>query len=429
VGYSIQLVENYRPVQYRVRGLNAFGEVSPAGTVVVAMGRDRTAPKAVLPEKYDIVDGVSIRLKWRLNGEPDSDLKGFTVAKSMDPEGPFEPVSAMLPATARSFVDTNVRDLPQHYYTVTAFDTAGNARASVPVLGIFPDSIPPAVPTGLVGRIDSNGVVTLTWNANTEKDLKGYRVFFANQDDHEYMQLTTDITMDTVFTDTLTLQTLSEEIYYKITALDYNFNHSPFTATLVLKKPDVVPPTAPLITDVTVDEGAVHLHWHNSPTSDAVEHTLYRRRMGEGEWKSLVNYKDRSASYTDSTAEVAVMYEYAVEARDDDGLVSPKSNVVSARVYDSGVRPAVERIAYEVDTLNHRIILKWNYGAGKDCSFYVYKSGGDDSYMLMQSIPAQVREFADTDVSAGATYRYALKVVTDDGGESPMIQTEAIRYR
>lgn len=430
ITYHIKLAENYKPVHYRVVGVNAFGETSPNSAVVVAMGRDRTAPKAPLPLPYDIVDGTSLRLQWRLNGAADADLAGFVVAKSEDTDGPFMPVSDVLPTTARSYVDSNVRDIPQHYYTVAAIDTAGNMRQSVPVLGIFPDSIPPATPVGLTGTIDSNGVVVLTWRANTEPDLKGYRVFFANQDDHEYMQLTTEITTDTVFVDTLTLETLSEDIYYKVTALDENFNHSPFTAVLKLEKPDIVAPAAPLIIDVAATDDAVSVRWYPSPSSDAVVHTLLRRKEGEQRWEELVVAKDKQqTSYEDKAAEKKQLYEYAVVATDDDGLRSPLSNIVASRVYDTGIRTGIEGLTYELDEKNNRIVLRWKYQSSGDGELYVYRSGGDEQLLLYQSVSAQQSSFADSDITRGGQYRYGLKVVMRDGGESAMATTDIITVK
>ncbi|MEP7219667.1 MAG: fibronectin type III domain-containing protein, partial [Bacteroidota bacterium] len=284
--YQIKLEENYRPAQYRVVGFDAFGETSPKSRVITAMGRDRTAPRQALIDFPQVVDGTSLKITWTLD-TIEGDMAGFRVGKGVNPEGPFEPIGTMLSKDAREFTDRNVRDLPEYFYIVTIFDTAGNSRNSIALRGMFPDSIPPAIPSGLAGDVDSNGVVRLRWNANGEGDLKGYRVFYANQDDHEYQQLTTDITNDTTFSDTLTLRTLSKEIYYRVVALDNHFNHSKFTPTLTLKKPDVVAPAPPLISDMSVDASGITLAWKPSPSSDVVEHVLYRRVSGDESWNPI----------------------------------------------------------------------------------------------------------------------------------------------
>lgn len=428
ISYRIKLEQNYRPAQYRVVGVDAFGETSPASRIITAMGRDRTAPHqpAMLP--IAIVEGSSVKVSWRMDSL-DADLQGFYVGKSEDTDGPYERIGGMLPRDARTFVDRNVADLPQHYYAVMAADTAGNIRYSVPLLAMFPDSIPPAVPAGLSGSIDSNGIVILRWTPNPESDLQGYRVFFANQEDHEFQQLTTDITADTIFTDTLELETLSEEIYYRVTALDRNFNHSRFTAALMLRKPDIVSPAAPIVADLTVSERGVELVWEQSPSSDVAGHTLYRRASEEEAWQPLASAAGKGfTSYTDTSARGGMLYEYSVDAVDDAGHRSLRSNIVAARPLTGGRIVQPGGLTGTPDRANNRIVIRWNATAPAGERIYIYKGAGEEEMSLYQSLDAGATEFSDPDVLSGGTYRYGVKLVSDGGDESAMTTTEPIRY-
>lgn len=430
ITYRVELEENYVPTHYRVVGVDPFGQTSQKSAVVFAMGRDRTAPKAPLIAPAEVVAGNGIRIQWNLPPEMETDFDGFYVGRGFAADGPFSAISELLPKDAREFVERGVDTLPPGYYVVAAVDTAGNLRNSVPVLGILPDSVAPAVPDGLAGTIDSNGVVVITWNPNRETDLQGYRVFFANQEDHEFQQLTTDITADTVFRDTLTLKTLSETIYYKVTSLDWNFNHSPFTKTLVLKKPDIVAPVPPVITAVVPGERGVALSWYRSPSGDVLEHTLYRRKSGEVPWTTLVKTSDPVMSdYTDSLAERGVLYEYALDARDDDGNRSALSNMVTARPYDSGLRSGVEDVACRYDSAAGGMVVRWSYTTRADARIYLYRGIDDREPSLLTSLEGSVSEYVDREVYAGARFRYSLKVVTDDGGESVPVRTELVEVR
>lgn len=428
ITYKIKLQENYRPAQYRVVGIDAFGERSPQSKAITAMGRDRTAPHqpAMLP--VEIVDGHSVKVSWRMDSL-DADLKGFYVAKSEDVDASFDTLATLLPRDARTFVDQNVKDLPQHYYIVIAVDTAGNFRHSVPLLAMFPDSIPPAVPSGFTGVIDSNGIVTLRWNPSNEDDLQGYRVFYANQTDEEFQQLTTDITADTVFTDTLALMTLSEDIHYVITALDRNFNHSEFTPVLTLKKPDIVAPAAPLVTDVTSDTRGVTLAWSPSPTGDVMEHLLQRRIEGEERWEIITRVAPGAArSFTDTTARPGTQYEYSLEARDDAGHLSLRSNVITASITTAATLPTPAGVAHSIDREGRRIVVRWGAIPASSGRIYLYKASGTGALSLYQSLAPGATEFSDAEIFTGASYRYGVKVVTDAGSESSMAMTEMIEY-
>lgn len=430
ITYRIELERNYVPAHYRVVGVDPFGLVSQNSAVVFAMGRDRTAPKAPLVLPAQVVEGNGIEVEWNLPPDIEADFDGLYVGRGFAPEGPFIAISERLPKDARRFVARNVDTLPPAYYVVGAVDTAGNLRNSVPVFGVLPDSIPPAVPEGLAGTVDSNGVVALTWNPCVESDLQGYRVFFANQEDHEFQQLTTDITTDTIFRDTLTLITLSETIYYKVTALDWNFNHSPFTATLALKKPDIIAPVPPVIVAVTPDERGVAIGWRRSPSGDALEHRLYRRKAGEEGWTTLAGIADPvRTDYIDSLAEQGTLYEYALDVTDDDGNRSGLSNIVTARPYDSGLRVGVSAVECRYDSAAGGMVVRWSYRPGSGGRIYLYRGIDDREPSLLVSLEESAVEYVDREVYSGARYRYSLKVVTDDGGESAPVRTDIVEVR
>ncbi len=429
--YRVKLEENYKPASYRVRGVDAFGEYTRGDTVIAAMGRDKTAPGQPRMDKYDIVqDGRSVQLNWHMDSmQVHDDLTGFFVAKAPDTDGPYEPLTDILAPDTRSWVDPDVVDLPQHYYVVGSVDTAGNTRLSVPVLVMFPDSIPPATPRNLTGEIDTLGRVTLTWDANEEDDLQGYRVFYAHQGDHEFQQLTQGILVDTVFYDSLTVITLSEEIIYKVTALDENFNHSEFSEPLVLHKPDVVPPAAAVISDVIVTDSAVTISWRRSPSDDAVLHRIMRREQGGTDWLTLIDVASETTNiYADTSALRGTVYEYGVEVQDDAGLVSPLSNVVAGRVYDSGVRSGVHGLTVTQDE-SGAVLLSWEYSGDPGASFYIYRAVGEASPSLVRSLESTERTFRDAEVRKGMKVRYAVKTVTTDGGESALVASRDLELR
>jgi hypothetical protein len=91
-----------------------------------------------------------------------------------------------LSPTSREFTDVAALMLDRNYYYVNAIDTAGNTSSSRIAYGLIEDTIPPAPPVALEGSIDSNGIVTINWEKNSELDIQGYKVFFANADYHEF---------------------------------------------------------------------------------------------------------------------------------------------------------------------------------------------------------------------------------------------------
>src|SRR5690606_23446119 len=124
-------------------------------------------------------------------------------------------------------------------------DTAGNASYSTIIRGYLRDTVAPNPPTGLEGTIDSNGIVRLSWNPNSEADLDGYYVYFSNQEDHFFANLTGFPLKSPAYLDTITLKSFTEEIFYRVTAIDHLGHISKFSETLLLHKPDTLAPFPP----------------------------------------------------------------------------------------------------------------------------------------------------------------------------------------
>jgi hypothetical protein len=198
---------------------------------------------------------------------------------------------------------------------------------------------------------------------------------------------------------------------------------------LTLKKPDIVAPAPPLVTDVTVDDRGVTLAWQLSPSSDMAEHILYRRMTGQDTWQIMARSGDRSfTKFTDTSAEKGVLYEYSLDARDDASLASLRSNVVTGRAYSSGVRLPVEGVTHTIDKEKRRIVVRWNAPASGTERIYLYKGVGTGAPSLYQSLDGTVMEFTDAEIFTGTTYRYGVKVVTSAGEESEMAMTGEIDY-
>ena len=109
--------------------------------------------------------------------------------------------------------------------------------------------MPPEPPKDLSYEIDSTGKVNIKWALGEDEDLLGYHVYFTNNKRHYLHNVSHTVLQDTVFRDTFDLQSLTETGYYKVTALDFNYNVSEFSEWLEVIKPDIVPPSAPIITN------------------------------------------------------------------------------------------------------------------------------------------------------------------------------------
>jgi predicted small lipoprotein YifL len=86
------------------------------------------------------------------------------------------------------------------------------------------DTFAPAVPSGLVS-IATEDFISISWDANLEKDLDGYRVWRKMEGEDEYISLTPLPIQENAFNDTNVEK--NRRYYYAVTAQDKSGNESP----------------------------------------------------------------------------------------------------------------------------------------------------------------------------------------------------------
>ncbi|MBI5646517.1 MAG: hypothetical protein HY962_06260 [Ignavibacteriae bacterium] len=426
--FADTLVTNYRPYVYRVYGSTAFADEELIGEVS-AMGRDRTAPGAPFVPGAKHTAARAVRITWSMEEPVAADLAGFRVLRDTKEDGPYSAISPVLGPGAREFIDTTFNDADANYYIVAARDTAGNIARSLPSYVALIDSTPPMAPRWVRGSMDSTGRVTLTLRVNPERDVMGYRILRANAPEHEFSSILerfgdglSSAARDTVVYDTVEVRTLTKNVYYRATALDMNFNESDVSDMLVVPRPDLVPPVAPVITDVDVTDSLVFLRYTPGGSDDVAAHVVFRRTAGEAEWTTLRRLGPADTELVDRDVQATVTYEYTLQAVDSAGNRSELSMSVRARPYDSGVLPTPRDLQAVYNKETRRISVRWTSPVRREgLSFLVYRSFNGEGLKKYAAVAAEEKaEYIDTALRGKGTYEYAIRVVHSSGAESPL---------
>ncbi|MCB9275458.1 MAG: hypothetical protein H6564_15545 [Lewinellaceae bacterium] len=473
---------------YRVRGLSPFGISGPASDTVHVVGKP--GPIAYRPSittVEELPDG-SVRISWTPPGAFRLQLNGFDVYRAPSHDGaPIKINSSPLSPYLSSYTDNS--PLPTAYYSVKATDKNGHLLESFARLMQRKDETPPAPPASLDCSSAANGIARIQWAPNQEPDLKGYRVFMSNQINGEYSQVTDTWLSDTAFFYQLNLNTLSEKVYFKVRALDYRDNQSPYSAACVVERPDIIPPAPPNITEIQPSLNGILLAWVESSSPDVAEYQLLRRKVPGYSWDVLHNWAPGELSaYTDTTVSYQHEYEYRLIAIDDAGLRG-SSSPVRARPLDDGVRSAIENLwllpghrrkpasgqsqyviwdgnAYSIShtvgsgqpVARGAAILLWEYPAIPGLhSFLIYRAGADGQFRAYQTVypdnallnPANLQElidafgadvninpnsavdtyrFVDEELKGGQSFKYKVMARYLDGAASPMSRAVVIVY-
>ncbi len=423
-------------LQYRIRGLNAFGERGPYSVITKGKSQpsSQQAPKEL---KYELVETRKIKLSWIYPQSQINLIQGFKVYRSAEHEKGYQLISSatVIPKTQLSFVDNS--PLGAGYYQVVAVDAKNQEYSSFPVLVQFEDAEPPKAPTGLKGTIDKQGKVSIAWTANKERDLLGYYVYGSNGRKDEFSRLTPDPLKSPTFADQIDLKTLTDSIYYEVLAMDKRYNESP-RSLLALPRPDIIPPAPVAIIDTKGTEQGIEISWHNSSSKDAKQYVLYRfeGELGESQEHELSNnesfrtiaHKGDTTVFLDTTALVGKTYQYAVDVVDRSGL-RPRSKMYSIKVQRKKMGLHAKALNFTGAWLpnNKKIVLNWKSSGSPVKHWVVYRSSQGER--LAQYEAALGETFIDTEVDKAKTYQYFLRPVFLDrtmGSMSEAVKVEKL---
>ena len=280
--------------------------------------------------------------------------------------------------------DDTVYSVPKYYFTL--------------------DQEPPSAPSELRITIDSMGVATLNWNAPEDTDLRGFRVFRANQKSEEFVERTTRLNNITEFKDTLSLDNLTSEVYYFVKAVDQNYNQSISSDTILGIKPDTIPPTPAIIKSVSIVNDGIRIEWIGSGSDDANSTVLYRNGIA---------IRPLDSAYIDTLLTAGSHYEYHLVTYDRSGNKSRSKTI--GQKYEPGTRGAIE-FSGRVNSDQHRIELKWTAPDKNIYSFKIYKATAGNKLRLWKTIiDASVRKIEDKDIQIGEQYTYSIIYLTEEG--------------
>lgn len=415
--FYVDSIANNKPYSYRIQGISPFGELSPYSEIITGKGTSILKFVPHLRVK-DFKDDTTVTLSWEFPEEGDSEISGFELNRSDSDDEKYTIVVKNIPAKNRSVTYNKLSST--NYFTITAIGKQGSNRTSFPMLVQPVDSIPPAKPVGLKGVIDSLGVVKLTWTANKEKDLQGYRIYKGNTAQEEFSQITVSPHESNTYEDKVLIKNLNPKVYYKIIAVDNRYNMSDFSEVLIIKKPDVIPPTSPIFTDFEIKEGAVFLEWINSQSEDAASHQLYRKENDQTDWTLILDTKNKEEKYQDKTVVEGNTYRYAIFAKDESNLISKATPEVAMFVPKYSVMPAVKGFFAQANKTTNTIDLSWEYSNNDADSFEIYKSSDTEPLQLIQVLTGKTKRLSDPTITINTTYKYGIRAVFKDGRASKM---------
>lgn len=410
---------------YRVKAFDAFGDYAPERKSETFEMVDLIPPcvpvlDAIVPENNSVCT-----LDWIMDFQ-DEDLKGFVIAFSDDPSGPWDNVSDLLGPKTRQWVDKKAHDRGRGYYRVFAVDNNSNFSFSLAQINNIEDDVPPTPPTGVTAVIDTAGRLFMNWHENPERDILGYRVYFANQMDHDFIQKTGQRIEDTTFTDSLTRNTLTQYVYFYVVAEDNSHNFSQPSDTLAVPVPDIVPPGVAVLKDYYQNNESVTFTWWQSTSADVAFYYIYRKFDNEKQWKCIRIFtpdeldNDSLIVFTDYPEASAKNYNYCIEVIDDGKLTSGKTGQTTVRFRGASTIeiPLTLKAGLTKDKKSVKLDFTYEYESKKSYYGVIYKSVDDGPAYALTSFQRGENSYTDGAVKSGQKVTYTIQMFLGMGKRS-----------
>ena len=430
--YRISIIDsipNRVKFYYRVRGLNTFGELGKPSDVISG----KAYPDLNIAPFITSVDSSApnmLFIEWELADSLYDAVEKYEIYHSKKFDTNYTKIAEVIGASInKKDFSFKPKDLSNYFIVKAIGNRDGQSTSSPPYFYQLIDSIPPAIPIGLKGSIDTNGVVTLQWHSNTEQDLLGYRVLRVLKKTDEYVSLNATPINVTFFSDTLPLNQLNSLAYYKVVALDNRYNESGMSDFVELKRPDKIAPAPPRIEKLEAKENAIQISWIKSFSDDVETYLISRQSSSDSirEWKVIKQAASTDSLFIDTDVKPNIKYTYSIQAVDFGKLKS-----VYSGSYSTEITKRVEYVKKSIKNFNSYISrpykyieLNWQLNEPSTEEIWIYRSlSGTEEVALIANLAGNVNKYVDEDVTPNSKYIYYIKVVYKDGSGSKMEKLE-----
>ena len=415
---------------FRWVGVDFFGDAGPPGDSAVCAGFERLTSGAEYVE-YQVVQDSFVKIFWRIDSLMWPKVRSIDLALAVDSiQGHYSVIKADISRDS-NFVFIKLPD-PIGYYKFITQPYWGDPISSLSIPIERLDHLPPAIPSTLTGKIDSLGRVELNWQKNTEADLWGYRIYYANNLTDEFSLLNHEPTWKNQYLDTVDINNLTPKIYYKILALDRRGNYSAFSEILEIVKPDTIAPATPLIKGLRQykNKSIALIRMSGSSSEDVYVYRLMRTNGKDSIYQVYMTYSSLPADtiVVDTTVAYADTYHYLLSAEDYSHNTS-YSEPFSISIIEDGIRPSYPVENAVLDTVRHQVIINWKRPLRSKEKFILYKSIHGGTYSRAATIDLIDGQYVDKDIPIDFDVKYKVKTLYSDGTYSKARDIEVVIKR
>lgn len=300
----------YAMTHYKVVAQDVDGLQSPESEVV---SRQSPLQITLAVHKEDLLRKVELSWNQQRN------YSGINVYRRTSQTEQWTKVGTVNTITSQSYVDHDPKRLREglsYDYALSAFDSTGESPLSNIVSARTKGLPQPPQSFGALG--DQVKQVPLTWQANEDTDVKGYKVYrLEPSGELDLLETTSSRTVTSYLDEGSFFKKLENGVNYtyRISSINLHDVEGPLSSTITARTKPVPLPVEAL--SANENAGTVNLQWQPSAQPDIRYYQVYR-----GSSCSSVRKLNRSTSqsFTDSGTSAGKTYCYRVTAIDVAGL-------------------------------------------------------------------------------------------------------------
>lgn len=398
---------------YTYTGLDAFGNESAQSTPVTITAASVALPPRPMNVRFD--GNGRLTLYWNIKSS--TNLKGFNVFRGNDAKGEFTKLnSSLIPAGDTSFTDNTAELNKKYFYYISSENNGGIANNSSLIAASSSDYSKPSVPENLTAVSDSV-MVSLSWSKSSSSNVIGYKLYRNTKgNESEFLLLTPLPLKETTYTDTLS-KGAQNDFYYKIVAVNQKYMNSDYSQPVSVKLKDVVPPSMPIITDISTENNTVQISWLKLFEIDLAGYKIYRSEDSLSGFTEISSIAKDQTSFSDNTAAIGKTYYYKISSVDASGNLSQSSPLSEVSLITDIVQVPQIKINLAHNKESNSVNVSWEavQGSSPVAGYVLMRKENDEEYSYAVSDMLTGINYTDTDIESPAKYSYSVKIIYANG--------------
>ena len=413
VSYQDTTVEYLTPYFYAVSAVDGSGNIGPRSNAASITTKGLVAPRNV------VATGGSGRITIAWSANTETELTGYRVLRYTNPSQTTP--EATFTSLQTTYVDSPFVGGVVKVYRIQALG-AGGLQSDLSAFSSAQASSPLATPRNVVAT-GGIGRVTISWAANSETQLTGYRVLRFTSS----TQTTAEATFTTVQTTFIDSPLVAgRTLVYRVQALGTGNLQSDLSlfASATTLEDDSAPATPTAFAAVLRSATTIELRW-NSPRTDndggsltGLSKFVIYRAVGSvsAGFTNIATVDSTLRVYENSGLVFNTVYIYQIAAIDAKGNESPRSSSVTLTTSTQGASiaaPTNVTATYVGNATPPQVQLSWTPPAQFD-SFLIQRAtlaaGGSSKNLTFTTLQlAQAgTTYTDTAIQSGTVYVYRI---------------------